>query len=518
MSGSQRLSHRASRGIAVTVGGLWTKTLIQMASTVVLARILAPSDFGLLAMITALVGVADLVRDFGLTGAIIQAKEMNERLWRSVLWLSVALGVVLSILVAAAAPLVAMLYDEPRLVLLTLVIAPSLLINALCMPLQARITRDLGFSTLARIDVLSMLAGVVASIASALFLAPAGLGVWALIVLQGVGQATRLVLLWVAEPPKFGRPRISREVIPLVTTGGSIFGAEFLGYVEKNADNVIIGHQLGPDVLGQYSRAYALFLLPLQQLNGPIGRVALPVLSQLRDDGDRYRRYIRAAVLVIGYLTIPTYAIAAAVAAPLVSLLLGAGWQDAALIFSLLGIAGVAQSLGKVRNWIYITMARSHRQFVYDLITRPLVVLSFFVGIWLGGVVGLTIAYGVTTLVLLVPGFGFAIRGTFITVRDVVAPVLRPTVLAAFAFAAAFAVTRLIVLPDILELLIGGVAGLVPFAIAMALPWYRADARQIMDFVKKMRKPKGDRPVDEPGDPHSAQPAVTPDASHGSTR
>ena len=81
---TDKLAHTSSRGVFVTMGGFGGKTLIQVASTVVLARMLSPADFGLVAMVTAIVGVADLVRDFGLTGAIIQAKKLSERMWMSV--------------------------------------------------------------------------------------------------------------------------------------------------------------------------------------------------------------------------------------------------------------------------------------------------------------------------------------------------------------------------------------------------------------------------------------------------
>ena len=122
---SDRLAHTSSRGVLVTMGGFGGKTLIQLASTVVLARLLSPADFGLVAMVTAIVGVADLVRDFGLTGAIIQAKKLSDRMWMSVMWLSVALGIGLMLIIAASAPLIAWLYDEERLIPLTLAIAPD---------------------------------------------------------------------------------------------------------------------------------------------------------------------------------------------------------------------------------------------------------------------------------------------------------------------------------------------------------------------------------------------------------
>lgn len=490
------LGHRASRGVLVTMGGTWSKTILQTVSTVVLARLLDPSDFGLIAMIMAIVGIADLVRDFGMTGAIIQAKKLNDSTWSSVLWLSAGIGVIGTILIAAAAPLIASIYDEERLVLLSIAVAPTLLINGLAMPLQAKVQRDLKFGVLARIDVFSMALGVSLSIIAAL----AGWGVWSLVVFTGVASVYRLIALWVSARPHWGRPHVDREVIPLVTTGGSIFGVQLLNYLARNVDNVVIGRQLGSDVLGQYSRAYALFMLPLQQLNGPLGRVALPVLSRLQDDGPRYRRYIRASLMVIAYLTLPAFAIAAALAQPLVLLLLGPQWDATATIFALLTIAGVAQAIGNVQGWIYISLGRAHRQLVYYVVSRPIIIASFFVGLWWNGVNGLALAYGLVSLAVLVPGFAWAIRGTFVTGRDVVLPVLRPALLVPFAFGAAWA-TTLLALPALVQVLVGGVAGLVPLGLAMAIPAYRRDLAQIIAFVKQTRKPKApsdDTVIDTP--------------------
>ncbi|SMH27737.1 polysaccharide transporter, PST family [Rathayibacter oskolensis] len=498
------LSHKASRGVIQTLGGLWGKTAIQLISTVVLARLLSPSDFGLLAAVTAIVGVADLVRDFGLTGAIIQAKRMTETVWRSVLWLSVALGVAGTIVIGASAWLIAGIYQEEQLIILTIAVAPTLFVNSLCMPLQAKVQKEMRFGLMAQIDVVSMLVGVIGSIIAAFL----GWGVWSLVVLQGGALVYRFIALWVAARPTFGRPRISREVIPLVSTGGSIFGVQLLNYLARNVDNVLIGAQLGAGALGQYSRAYSLFLLPLQQLNGPLGRVALPVLSSLQEDGERYRRYVRGALLVIGYLVLPTFGVLSALAAPLVDLLLGPQWTSAATILSILSIAGIAQGIGNVQGWIYISLGRVHRQLVYYVVTRPLVIASFFVGLWWNGVEGLALLYGLTTLALLVPGFWLAIRGTFVTGADVIVPVLRPALIVPFMYAAAWAVGAYTDLPSIVHLVVGGLASLVPVALAMAIPAYRRDVQQILAFVKQVRKPK-------PKGPSTPAPQTTPAAEGG---
>lgn len=484
-SAPANLAQRATRGVMVTMGGLWTRALLQMISTVVLARLLTPADFGLIAMVASIMGIAELVRDFGMTGAIIQARDMSERLWRSVMWLSMGIGLVLAGALALCAPLVALIYNEPKLVAITLFMAPGLFVSGLAMPLQARATKELRFVTLAALDAGSMAAGVVAGVVTALL----GWGFWSLVAMAAANFIVRLVVLWIVVKPKFGPPKIVKETWSLVSTGGSIFGAELLGYAEKNLDNVIIGAQLGPAALGQYSRGYALFLLPLQQMNGPLGRVALPVLSALREDGERYRRYIRSAALVIGYLTLPTYAIAAGVAQPLVMLLLGPGWEMAATIFALLSIAGFAQAIGRLRTWLYISLGRSHRQFVYDLVARPIVIAGFFFGIWWGGIYGLVLTYGALSILLLVPGFAFAIRGTFMKGRDIYGPLIRPLIMAALALGASYGASHLIPVPiALLEVLIGGVAAVLVVAPLLLIPGYRRDVAQLMDFVKQMRR------------------------------
>lgn len=498
---TDQLAHKSSRGVFVTFGGFVVRTLIQVASVALLSRLLAPEDFGLIAMIMAVVGVVDLIRDFGLTGAILQRNEISERGWQGLMWLSTGVGLLLTIIVAACAPLLAMLYNEPRLTLLTLVISPTLLLNGLLSPVHARMQRELRFSTLASIEVMSMVVSVVLAIISALL----GFGVWALIVQAGSAQIYRMVALWVASPPSFGRPQVSRETRDILKVGGDLLGMQVLNYASRNLDNVLIGNQLGPGPLGQYSRAYSLFMLPMQQLNATIGRVAAPVLSLLQDDHDRYRRYIQGGSRVIGYVTVPAYAVLAGVAQPLTRTLLGEGWEEAGVLLSLLSIAGVAQAMGNMQGWLYLTLGRTRTQFWFFLVTRPVIMLAFVVGLWLGEVRGLALAYGLVSIALLVPGYAYAIRGTHVRWRDIVEPMVRPTLLAPLCFAAAWFTVQAVDVAPLLQFLLGGLAGIAPILAAAALPAYRRDFRAILDYAKLARKTKPapqDPPVDsQPGEP-----------------
>jgi len=480
------LARATSRGILVTIGGQWTRTLIQTASTIAMARLLAPQDFGLIAMVTVIVGIADVLRDFGLSGAIVQAKVISKELWSSLIWLSFVLGATSMLAVAACAPAVAALYGEPRLTQLVLVLSSGLLINGICMPLQGRLQRELRFGTLAQIDVVSMLVGVVAALAAA----AAGWGVWSLVLLTGGGTIYRLVaLIWTAWPG-VGPPRVDPGIRPMVGTGAAIFGVQILNSAARNIDNVVVARYAGAAVLGLYSRAYTLLLLPLSQLNGPIARVALPVLSRLQDEHDRYRKYVRSALLVIGYFACPVFAISSGVAVPLCEVLLGPQWTEAGTIFSLLAIAGVAQAFGNVQGWLYISLGRARRQFIYYLVTRPVVIASFFVGFYLGGVNGLALLYGLVSVLLLWPGFSYAITGTAVTWSDILVPVARPLLLVPFAFLASWTAGRAGELPAAMHLVLGGLAGTAAVLIFLALPGYRTDFRHILSFVRTVKEPK----------------------------
>lgn len=482
------LSSRASRGVMVTVGGIWGRTGLQLLSTVVLARLLEPSDFGLIAIVMTLVNFLDIFRDFGLSAAIQQERVISDRQWQSLYWLSAAFGTVLALALAVSAPVIASVFDDGRLVLLVLVVSPTLLVNGLMIPLQAKVQRDLKFGTLAVADVAMMLTGVPAGILAALL----GAGVWSLIVMTGVGLAARFVVLSRAARFPVGRPRIGREALGTVGVGGNILGSQVINYLARNADNIIIARYLSPAVLGQYSRAYALFLLPMSQVNGALVRVALPVLGRLQDDPERFRRYIRAALMVIGYVALPVYVVAAALAQPFFGVLLGPGWSQAATLFALLAVAGVCQVVVNVTGWIYMSLGRTRQQFYSTVFFSAVGIASYVVGVKVNGAEGLAAAYSIVAVLGLVPNCWLSTRNTFVSTADFVEPLVRPVLLSVAAFAAAWFTSRaLLDQPQILQLLGGGAASLVAMSTFLLLPSVRRDGQVILDMVRQARGRQG---------------------------
>jgi PST family polysaccharide transporter len=140
---------------------------------------------------------------------------------------------------------------------------------------------------------------------------------------------------------------------------------------------------------------------------------------------------------------------------------------------------------------VYISLGHSHRQFLYDLVARPIVILGFFVGIKWDGLNGLVIAYGALSLLLLIPGFAFAIRDTFVRPSDIAAPLIRPAVMAVLASAASFTLSRVVQTPTaFLEVAVGVAGALIVISPLFLLKGYRADVALFVGFVRRMRGKK----------------------------
>ncbi|GAA1860020.1 lipopolysaccharide biosynthesis protein [Myceligenerans crystallogenes] len=366
---------------------------VQVASLAILVRLLSPAAFGYVAMVTAIVGIAELIREFGLSKAAVQAPVLTRAQRDNLFWLNAGLGLALSVLVLAVAPLVAALYGEPLLEPVTRCLAVVFLLNGFGAQFRASLQRDLRFTALAVLETLGPAAGLAAAVAVAL----QGGSYWALVAQQVVTTAVVAVGPACVAGWWPGRPRRSASIRPMLGYGGSLFGTQALTYVGNNVDTVVIGLTAGPAAAGLYNRVYQLVKLPVSQLNAPITRVALPVLARIQDDPPRYARYLRQGQLVLLNVLVPALALGWAVAGPLVHLVLGDAWGQAVPIFSLLVVGGVFQAIGFVQNWVFLSSGKTGQQFRLNLLTRPAFVVAVLVGsLW--GVTGVAAGYALTAV------------------------------------------------------------------------------------------------------------------------
>jgi O-antigen/teichoic acid export membrane protein len=427
------LGRRAARGTAVTLLGQWSGFVLQTLSTIVLARLLTPRDYGIVAGVLVLTGLAELLKDLGLGAATVQRRNLSGAQLNALFWVNTGLGLFTAGVVAASAPLVAAFYDQPESRLVTVVLAVPFVFSGLSVQHQALLSRTLQFAALARNDVASRAVGLTAAIVAA----AAGAGYWALVVGPLVTAVVRFALLWLACRWRPSRPAWAEDMRSLLGFGGWTSMFSFVNYFSRNADNALIGRYWGADDLGIYSRAYQLLLLPIQQINGPVSRVALPTLSRLQDDPERYRRFYSTALTAITFVSLPAMALMAVLAEEIVTTLLGDHWVRAAAIFQVLAIAGITHPVGHANGWLYQTTGNVRRQALWGLGSRSLTVAAFLAGLpW--GPYGVAVGYAVANFVLLVPGFALATRGTPVSMTDIVRAIWRPAAIGAATYAVAW--------------------------------------------------------------------------------
>lgn len=404
------------RGTAATLSGTWVKFIFQTATTIALAHLLTPLDFGLVAMVTAISGFADLMRDLGLSFAVVQAPRLSREQASTLFWYSSGLGAAGAITLVAIGPLLTDFYHEPHITTIVPLIAVGLFVSSLGGQHIALLDRSLGFTRVMVSDVISSSASCVV----ALVFATLGWGYWALVGMSVTQSVTRTALAWINVRWVPGRPAPFRAVSSLVFFGSNLLSAQILNYFSRNLDDVIVGRLFGARVLGQYAQAYQLLLLPLQQVNAPLQRVAVPLLSRTTVEPSLYRSYFRMAIRLMTLILIPIFCVSAILSNGLVHLLLGPQWAQCAGLFRILCIAGVTQSLGYATSWLFISTGQGRRQLIYALVSRPLVIVSFLVGAqW--GVRGLALGYALTSASFVIPAFYYAMKNTPARMVDLLA-------------------------------------------------------------------------------------------------
>ncbi len=420
------LKGRSVRGGAVTMGAQWTKFCLQMASMIVLARLLTPQDFGLIAMVMVVTGFVTMFKDMGLSLATVQKAEINHEQISTLFWINLLLSFGMMLIAAALAPAITWFYGEPRLTWITLALASCIIFGGLTIQHQALLRRQMRFGILAIIDIVSISVSIFAAIISAW----CGLGYWALVIMYLVEPIIRFIAVWIACGWRPGLPVWRSGVREMLLFGGHLTGFNLLNYFARNADNLLIGKFWGAGQLGLYTKAYGLLLLPLTQVTTPIAAVAIPALSRLQNDPERYRRYYYRAISMIAFITMPLVAMLAALSDEVILIVLGSQWIGASPIFKVLAFAAIVQPVVGTVGWVYVSLGQTRRMMYWSFIAVPLIVLSFAIGLqW--GALGVAIAYTICILAVnTVPCLAFAFRYSPITVVDFFKAISYPAAIA----------------------------------------------------------------------------------------
>ncbi len=453
-------------------GGQAIKLALQVGSVVVLSRLLTPHDYGLVAMVAVVVGVADIFRDFGLSSAAVQAPSLSDRQRDNLFWINTLSGVGLSVVAWFTAPLVASLYGVEELTSVMRALAVLFTLNGLATQYRAGLTRGMRFGALAASDIVGSALGLLAGVMGAL----AGWGYHALIA-QQVTQvlvmtlSTVVVSRWLP-----ARPTRGADMSGLLRYGWHMVGSQVINYVGKNADTVIVGGRFGPSAAGLYNRGYQLLMVPMSQVLAPATSVALPVLSRLQDQPARYAAFVVRAQLLLGYSLVAALGLVAGAAQPLVAVALGDQWGEVTPILRLFAVAGACDGLAFVGYWIYLSKGLTADLRRFTLISTGLRLVCLLVGSqW--GVVGVAAGFALAPALAWPLSLWIIARRSRMDTRPLLEGAGRVLVLAATTGLVAWWASRLTGSGSEILALVTAVAGgaIGYFAVVGLLPAWRAD-------------------------------------------
>ncbi|NNM46679.1 lipopolysaccharide biosynthesis protein [Knoellia koreensis] len=475
------LGGQAVRGVAVSMAGQGGKFVIQVTSVVVMAHLLSPRDYGLVAMVVAVTGVAEIFRDFGLSTAAVQAKSLSAGQRSNLFWINLGAGVVLMAVLAAGAPLVALAYGRDELVDITRVLAVAFLINGFASQYRAGLTRELRFRAMVVVDLCAGVIGLIVGVVAAL----AGAHYWAIVAQQlaqfaAMALGLALVSRWRPGPPDRGAP-----MGDLVRFGWHLVGSRLISYAGQNTDTVVIGTRFGPAPLGVYSRGYQLLMPVLSQALAPLTNVALPVLSRLQDDRARYDRFIVRGQVALGFTLGAGLGGVIGVAEPLVELALGDRWVSVTPIMRFMGAAGAFQILAYVGYWVYVSRGLTAQLRSFTIFEVAVKVVCIAVGsLW--GVVGVAAGFALAPALAWPISLWWLSRKTDLPLRSLYGGALRSVVLAAVVAAGGYAGTLAPFDASWARLATGALAGAAAYlALVAALPRWRADALDVVHLLRR---------------------------------
>lgn len=483
-SSTEGLGARAAKGAAVSVGGQAGKALVQVIGVIVLARLLSPADYGLLALTTVVVGVGDIFRDFGLSTAAVQTPTLSHPQRSNLFWINTIIGCALAGVTWMLAVPIAGVFDQPRLSAVVHGLCFLFVLNGAGTQYRASMERALRFKRLAVIDMTSPAVGLIVAI----ILASRGAGVWALVAQQLTTASMLMISLviagrWIPDWPRRGVPMNG-----MLRFGWNMVGNQLIGYAANNTDALIIGWKMGPAPLGLYNRAFQLLMQPYNQIRVPVTKVAIPVLSRLDRDEDRYFRFVLKGQVALGYSLCIALSLVAAQSRPLTSLLLGERWMEAGPILSMFAVAAVFQTLASVAYWVYVTKALTNHLFRWSLISAAIKITCVLIGSR-HGLMGVALGYAVAPMIAWPLSFWWLSRRVKLPLRSLYFGAARIATVCLTVGGASYVVDGMVSSqPDVVAILLSTVAAVGALLVWLVVPAIRADLRTIADMARLVRR------------------------------
>ena len=348
--------------------------------SIVLARLLSPDDYGLIGIITIFTAVCTALVNGGFTTALIRKKDATDDDYNTAFIVNLGVSILLYVVIYLCSPFIANFFHRQELIALTQVSSMGMIIGALGLVQQTRLTKRIDFKTQTKITIVASVASGIVGIVMALM----GFGVWSLVAQSLTSQGLRTILLWLANKwvPQL---RFSSESFhDLFGFGWKMMASQVLDTVWKELYQVVVGKFYTPATLGQYTRSKQFSTLFSSNLTIVIQRVTYPVLSNIQDDKERMISAYRRIIKVTMFVTAISMFFLGAISEPLLYCLIGPKWHDAAIYLPLICITGSTYPLHAINLNMLQVQGRSDLFLGLEIVKKVIGVVPLAVCIFYG--------------------------------------------------------------------------------------------------------------------------------------
>lgn len=348
--------------------------------SVVLARILSPEHYGLIGIIAIFTAVCHTLINAGFTTALIRKKDATDDDYNTVFIVNLVMSILLYAVIFLCAPFIADFFHNEELIPLTRVSSLSMIIGALAMVQQTRLTKRIDFKSQTKITITASVCSGIVGIIMALI----GFGVWALVAQTLTSQMIRTSLLWKVNKWIPSLHFSSKSFHELFGYGWKMMASNILDTVWKELYQVVVGRFYSPATLGQYTRAKQFSFLLSHNLTTVIQRVTYPVLSTIQDDKERMLRAYRKMIKTTMFITAISMFFLGAISEPLLYCLIGPKWHEAATYLPLICISGSLYPLHAINLNMLQVQGRSDLFLGLEIIKKTIALGPLFIGAFIG--------------------------------------------------------------------------------------------------------------------------------------
>ena len=377
---AESLKNKTVKGVAWSAVDNVAQHAITFIVSIVLARLLSPDDYGLIGIIAIFTAVCNTIINAGFTTALIRKKDATDDDYNTVFIINLTMSIVLYCTIFMCAPLIASFFHREELTSLTRVASLALIIGALALVQQTRLTKRIDFKSQTKITLVASISSGIVGISMAL----TGFGVWALVAQQLARILLKTILLWKVNKwiPHFCFSTNSfRELFGF---GWKMMLSGLLDTVWKESFQVVVGKFYSPATLGQYTRANQFPQLLSNNLTSVIQRVTYPVLSNIQDDKERMKRAYQKMIKTTMFISAVSLLFLGAVSEPLIYCLIGPKWHEAAIYLPLICLPASAYPLHAINLNMLKVQGRSDLFLGLEILKKIIAIGPLFIGAFIG--------------------------------------------------------------------------------------------------------------------------------------